>query len=217
LEATARQPFAIARILNAAGQVVGNRAAMGFTTAAGILFGAFLGYLSCSQQVFQDTYKVGSAFPYYFASLAASVGLAMFANGALVMRFGMRRLANLSFIAIAGLALAFLPFVIALGGRPPLWALWAYLAATFFCFGAVLGNLNALSMHALGHVAGVASAIIGSLRLVISLPLGMIIGRAYDGTVLPLVIGFAVLGSLALVVTRWAERGELRATEAVKP
>jgi MFS transporter, DHA1 family, multidrug resistance protein len=217
LEAHARQPFSAGRILGAAGQVVGNRAAMGFTTAAGILFGAFLGYLSSSQQIFQDTYGVGTAFPYYFASLAASVGIAMFANGALVMRFGMRRLANLSFIAIAGLALAFLPVVIATGGRPPLWMLWAYLATTFFSFGAVLGNLNALSMQALGHVAGVASAIIGSLRMAISLPLGLIIGRSYDGTVLPLVIGFAVLGCLALVATLWAERSAPAATLAAKP
>ncbi len=200
-----RQPFAAGRIFSAAREVVGNRPAMGFSMAAGILFGAFLGYLSSSQQMFQDGYGVGTSFPFYFASLAASVGLAMIVNGSLVMRFGMRRLTNLAFIGIAGLAWLFLPYVLANGGKPPLWAMMAYLALTFFCFGAVLGNLNALSMQALGHVAGVASAIIGSMRMAISMPLGLIIGRAFDGTVLPIVAGFAVLGAVALGATLWAE------------
>jgi DHA1 family bicyclomycin/chloramphenicol resistance-like MFS transporter len=40
-----------------------------------------------------------------------------------------------------------------------------------------------------------------------SLVLGTLIGQAYDGTVLPLIAGFAVLGLGSLAVMRWAERG----------
>jgi len=39
-----------------------------------------------------------------------------------------------------------------------------------------------------------------------SLTLGTLIGQSYDGTVLPLVAGFAVLGLGSLAVMRWAER-----------
>ena len=62
-------------------------------------------------------------------------------------------------------------------------------------------------MEPLGHVAGVAALVVGSLTTFISLLLGTLIGRSYDGTLLPLVGGFAVLGLAAMAVMRWAERG----------
>ena len=40
-----------------------------------------------------------------------------------------------------------------------------------------------------------------------SLTLGTLVGQSYDGTVLPLVAGFALLGLGSLAVMRWAERG----------
>ena len=209
-----RVPFEARRIFAAAREVIAHRSAMGFSIASGILFGAFLGYLSSSQQIFQDTFGVGTAFPFYFAALAVAIGLAMWLNGVLVMRFGMLRLTNLAFMGIAGLSVLFLLVVIAAAGRPSLWAFMIYCCASFFCFGVLIGNLNALSMNALGHIAGVASAIINSMRLAIALPLGAAIGRAYDGTVLPLVIGFAVLASVALATTLWAERGQAGEAEA---
>ena len=48
---------------------------------------------------------------------------------------------------------------------------------------------------------------VGSLTTLLALSLGALIGRAYDGTVLPLVAGFAVLGLLSLATMSWTERG----------
>jgi len=203
-----RVPFEAGRLLAATREVLTNRSAMGFSIASGILFGAFLGYLSSSQQIFQETYALGRAFPFYFASLAAAIGLAMFLNGTLVMRLGMRKLTNFALTAIAGLAIICLPLVLATAGKPPLWALMIYLWCTFLCVGFLFGNLNAMSIQSLGHIAGVAAALINSLRFAVGMPLGVLIGRAYDGTVSPLVAGFAVLASIALVITKWAERRE---------
>ena len=62
-------------------------------------------------------------------------------------------------------------------------------------------------MDRLGHIAGVAASVIGSLTTFISLLLGTAIGQGYDGTVLPLVGGFAALGIASFAVMRWAERG----------
>jgi DHA1 family bicyclomycin/chloramphenicol resistance-like MFS transporter len=38
--------------------------------------------------------------------------------------------------------------------------------------------------------------------------LGAAIGQAYDGTVLPLIAGFALLGLASIAVMRWIERGK---------
>ncbi|MEE8499737.1 MAG: hypothetical protein V3S27_04115 [Kiloniellales bacterium] len=78
---------------------------------------------------------------------------------------------------------------------------------TFFCMGIIYGNFNAMAMQPLGHIAGVAAAVIGSLQTLISLLLGTAVGQSYDGTVLPLVGGFALLGAATVAVMRWAERG----------
>ena len=48
---------------------------------------------------------------------------------------------------------------------------------------------------------------VGSLTTLISLTLGALIGQSYDGTVLPLVGSFALLGIAAIAVMRWTERG----------
>jgi MFS transporter, DHA1 family, multidrug resistance protein len=69
------------------------------------------------------------------------------------------------------------------------------------------GNFNALAMEPLGHIAGVGSAVVGTIMSLMSLVLGTLIGQAYDGTVLPLIGGFAVLGLGSLAVMRWTERG----------
>ena len=46
----------------------------------------------------------------------------------------------------------------------------------------------------------------GFTSSLISIIGGSIVGQAYHGAVTPLVMGFAVFGGLALIVTEWAER-----------
>jgi DHA1 family bicyclomycin/chloramphenicol resistance-like MFS transporter len=123
------------------------------------------------------------------------------------MRYGMRRLASLAVSLIGGCSALFFVIAYAAGGHPPLWALVVTLGIVFFCFGMVFGNFNALAMEPLGHIAGVGSAVVGTITSIMSLVLGTLIGQAYDGTVLPLIAGFAVLGLGSLAVMRWAERG----------
>ena len=66
---------------------------------------------------------------------------------------------------------------------------------------------DAQSLAIAQDIAGVAAAVIGSLQTLISLLLGTAVGQSYDGTVLPLVGGFAPLGAATVAVMRWAERG----------
>ena len=88
-----------------------------------------------------------------------------------------------------------------------LWSFMAYMMLAFFCVGILFGNLNSLAMEPLGHIAGVGAAVVASLSLTISALLGAWIGQSYDGTVLPLVGGFALLSMLALLTVYWALGG----------
>jgi DHA1 family bicyclomycin/chloramphenicol resistance-like MFS transporter len=202
-----RVRFSLGRVLTGVRETCANRVALGYTLAAGMIFGAFLGYITSSAQIFLSQYGVGRLFPVYFGGLALAIGAATYVNSRLVMRYGMQRLSALAVAALGACSAAFFVIAWAAGGDPPLWSLMPYLAVAFFCFGLVFGNFNALAMEPLGHIAGVAAAVVGTITSIMSLTLGTLIGQSYDGTVLPLVAGFAVLGLGSLAVMRWTERG----------
>jgi len=206
LSAARRASFSPRRIASAAREVCIHPVALGYTIAAGLIFGALVGYLTSAAQIFQGQYGLGARFPLYFAALALAIGVASWSNSRLVMRFGMRLLSGVAVVGFGALSVGFFAIALATGGHPPLWGLMAYLGAAFFCQGILFGNFNALAMEPLGHIAGVAASVIGSLTTFISLLLGTLIGRSYDGTVLPLVGGFVILGLAAIAVMRWAER-----------
>ena len=202
---TQRTPFSFTRIAGAIREVLANRNALGYTITAGFVSGAFIGYLNSSQQIFQQQYGLGQRFPLFFAILALSLGSASFINGRLVIRYGMRLLSTWALLTISLLSIVFWLIAFTLNGHPPLWATMLYLLISFFGVGILFGNLNALAMEPLGHIAGVGAAVVGSLSTFISLLLGTWIGQSYDGTVLPLVTGFAILSLVSLMMMRWVE------------
>jgi DHA1 family bicyclomycin/chloramphenicol resistance-like MFS transporter len=200
-----RAPFSLRRIVDAALEILRNRTAIGYTISAGLISGAFLGYLNSSQQIFQEQYALGDLFPLYFAVISFSIGLASLLNARLVMRFGMRFLVRWSLVIIVGLSIFAFAIGLLAAGQPLLWFLMAYIMMAFFCVGVLFGNQNALAMEPLGHLAGIGAAVVGSLSTLISMPLGVIIGQSYDGTVIPLIVGIGVLSGLSILVVRWAE------------
>ncbi len=211
LPAVRRVPFSLRTIARGCAETFRSRVAFGYTLASGFVFGGFISYLSMSQQVFQEQYGLGRKFPLFFGLLASAIGLASFVNGQLVLRFGMRRLARTALICDCVLCVCALLGTLAFAGHPPLFAFVGFMLICFFCNGLLFGNFSARSMEPVGHIAGVASAVVGSVSGMLGLALGTFFGRAYDGTVLPLVAGFTTAGLLALTATEIAERAVPRA------
>jgi DHA1 family bicyclomycin/chloramphenicol resistance-like MFS transporter len=52
-------------------------------------------------------------------------------------------------------------------------------------------------MEPMGAVAGMAASVIGTLTSLIAVTAGALVGRHYDGTLTPLVAGFALIGVAA--------------------
>lgn len=207
LAAEHRAPFSLNRIISATREIIKNRIALGYTISAGLIGGAFLGYLNSAQQIYQEQYELGDLFPFFFAVVAFSLGLASFLNARLVMQFGMQFLVNWSLRIIVVLAAVAFGVALLTDGNPPLWFLMAYLMTSFFCVGILFGNQNSMAMEPLGRLAGMGAAVVGSLSTLIQVPLGTFIGRNYNGTIIPLIVGIAVLAVLSIVVINWAESG----------
>ncbi|MCP4485891.1 MAG: multidrug effflux MFS transporter [Gammaproteobacteria bacterium] len=205
LSATQRKQFSAIQMLIDIRHIVAIPAVTGYTLTMGFLFGAFLGYLSSAQQIFQVQYGLGNLFAAYFGVLAASIGVAALINAKLVMRYGMRRLSFIAMFVIALLSTLFLLLAQYFSGHPPLAIFMVYLLVIFFFFGILFGNLNALAMEPLGQIAGLGAALVGSVSTLISVVLGALVADAYDGTIIPLVIGIAVLSVASLISMRWTE------------
>jgi DHA1 family bicyclomycin/chloramphenicol resistance-like MFS transporter len=206
-----RLPFSCRKIAAALVEVCRHPVALGYTVAAGFIMGAFLGYLNSVQQIIQDLYGLGLWFPLIFGILGLSLGSALFLNSRIVMRLGMRKLARRAMATLAGLSASYLAVVTAFGGRSPFWMLMAFLLAAFFCIGFLFGNLNAIAMSPLGHIAGTASAVVGSLSTFLAVPLAFLIGRLYNDTTLPMIGGFVLLSCISSGIMRWADRAALAA------
>ena len=206
LPAERRLRFSIRVLARSVVEVLKCRPALGCTFALGFAFAPFVAYLSVAQQVFQDTYGVGSLFPAYFGGLALAFGVTALVNGQLVMRYGMRRLSSVAAIAVTVVSLVSWGGVFAYDGLLPLWMFVVSLMLVFAGVGLLFGNLNALAMQPLGHIAGVGAAIVAMLSTLISVPLGGLIGYSFDGTLYALMGSFALFGAATFVAIWWAAR-----------
>ena len=207
LPADRRRPFSPRAIGQAVGEIARIRTAIGYTIATGFVFAPFVAYLGSAQQIFQDSYGTGALFPLYFGVLALSFGAGSIVNGRLVMKYGMRRLSKGAAGAIALISLVACPVAFVFDGLPPFWLFMCYLLAVFVSVSLLFGNLNALAMEPLGHIAGVGAAVIASLATFISVPLGAVVGQGFDGTMYTLIGAFAVSGLATLAAMLWAEGG----------
>ena len=205
-----RVTFSLNHIWQAVVETCKHRVTFGYTITIGFSFGAFIGYLNSAQQIFQNLFNLGDKFPLYFGALALIIGLASIVNSKVVMRFGMRYLCWRALLATTLISLVFLIFVHFADGKPALqwFMLWGGLV--FFAMGILFGNFNALAMEPLGHIAGVAAAVIGSISTLIAVALGTWIGLIYNGTLYPLVGGFAFLGAISMVVMYLADKKALK-------
>lgn len=185
-------------------EVTSNRTTVSYMVAMGLCFGSFIGYLGASQQIFQDQFGVGEDFALYFGGLALVLGVASLANSKFVGKYGMRYICTraMGAIVVASAAFYALHYVTPI----TLWMFVGYAAVLFFAFGLMFGNLNAIAMEPMGHIAGMASAIMGATSSIISLGLGTLIGQMYDGTLKPITLGFLVLGVGTLLLMRGEKR-----------
>jgi MFS transporter, DHA1 family, multidrug resistance protein len=175
------------------------KSAVIYTLLSGLVTGSFMVYLSTSQQIFQVQYDLGDYFPYIFASLAVTIGLATFLNSAIVMRFGMWNLVNIALLAFVVISLIYV-ILFWSGVNPPIEILILFLMLQFASVAFLFGNYRALAMQPMGHIAGIGSALNGFISTVMAVPIANYIGSFIKTSVLPLFIGFLVTGIIGLVL-----------------
>lgn len=202
-----RRAIALAEVWVALRLTLSNRMSLFYTLASALMLGGWLGFINSAQQVFAGVFRVPTLFPAIFAACSVCMAIAALANSRLVARYGMRKLSHLALCGYIAIALA--QAVAAQAGRDTLVAFALLQSGQMFCFGLMAGNFGAISMEPLGEVAGTAAAVQGFVSMLAAACIGYVIGQHFDGTVVPLTLGFCASSGLALGVILLAERGRL--------
>lgn len=166
------------------------------TLIAGMLFLT----LMLVQQVYDLVYDRGEEFPYWFFVVAIVSGGASMLNALLVVRLGMFKMVTLALAFQIFLSGAFVLFDLG-GGTYGFYFFVVWQGYIFFQAGLTLGNLNALSMEPMGHIAGMAASVIGAFSTVgavmISAPLGMLFsGDEHLLTISVLILAVVAFGTM---------------------
>ena len=202
-----RRPIDLRSIGEAFGEVLGNRVSLGYSLASACTFGAMMGYINSVQQIFADAFHRPGIFTVVFAASAGAMGLASWLNSRVVERMGTRRVSHSALMAL--IAIATLHLLIAASGYETVPIFLVAQAATLASFALAGSNFSAMAMEPVGHIAGTAASIQGAIVSLGGALLGLAASQRFDGTVVPMLEGFVVLGALSLGIILFVERGRL--------
>ena len=199
LDPANRRPLSFRPTMTAFVEVLKTRKTMCYTLASAAIFSSFAALLASAQQVFEDLYDLGPLFPIVFAGTAAVFAVGQYTSAQLVMQLGMRRLCVIGgyLVVVAGIVACAVSIAF-YDGMPPLWFFLLICVPIFMGSAWLFSNLTALALEPLGHIAGTASAVVMSVSTLVAFPIGTVIARQVDTSVLPILLGFAGLGIAAM-------------------
>jgi DHA1 family bicyclomycin/chloramphenicol resistance-like MFS transporter len=202
-----RRPLNPKTIWDGTWQTLSDRQSLGYTLAFTLMMASLMGYINSIQQIVFDVFRRPELIAATFAGVALPMAFTSWLNSRIVERIGTRRVAH------AGLSLFTLSALIHLGivltVDESLWLFIAMQGLTMACFGLASANFGSLAMQPLGHVAGTASSVQGSIGTIGGALLGLAVGQSFDGTLVPMVGAFAAFGAIGLLILVWTERGRL--------
>ena len=199
-----RRKLEFAPLLAAAKEVCSNRDVRLFTLVMTLGFGQMFALLSSSQQIYDEIFDMADSFPLWFALMALLAASATVINSMTVLRLGMRKLVTWAYLGQIAIVAVYL--VLVLGDllpealKFPAYFIWS--VSVFFMAGITFGNLNALAMQYMGHVAGMAASIIAGLSTVGAVLIAAPIGLMFNGTPVPAAAGVLVCSCIALALMR---------------
>lgn len=202
-----RLPIQVKRLTAAYKIALTDRTAVGYTLAMTAITGALFGFINSSQQIFADVFHAEAAFPAIFALIAGGIAVASIVNARLVVKLGSRRISHTALIGFTSIAA--IHAVVAISGHESIWTFAVLQTLTMFCFGLIAGNFGSMAMETMGKIAGTAASIQGFVSTIVGSLLGFAVGQQFNGTTIPMSVGFTVFGLVALGWVLFAERGRL--------
>jgi DHA1 family bicyclomycin/chloramphenicol resistance-like MFS transporter len=194
-----RVEVSVAGVLGSFGQLLRHGRFLGLTFIGGLGMASFFVFLASSSFIYIEHFGLTpTQYSIAFSANAVGfIGASQFA-ATLGARFGMARVVNTAVVLHALFALILL--VLTAAGIDNLAVLIAMLFVAFAFLGLVIPSTMVLALEEHGPIAGMASALGGTLQMVAGGLMIVIVSLFFDGTALPMVttIALCALGALAL-------------------
>lgn len=200
LAQTHKKPLRLGKIKIAFLQVVSEPLSMSFAVISGVVFAGFMAYLNAAEQIYSHIYDAKQQFPYLFGGIALFFGLSAFVNSKIVMRFGAMQVTFYGMLVLLLANLISLLLVVLYAGIPPLWLFVVMMASINVCIGLAYGNLMAIAMLPLGHVAGMGASVIGTISAILAAGIGIYISQQLKHTLMPIMLGFFITSLIAFIL-----------------
>lgn len=167
------------------------------TLALSILFSLLI----MVQPIFDQIFERPDSFPFWFGAVALVSGSASVLNAAIVVRIGMRRIVTWTLgvqIVLSGLVMGLLILPLSANASFAVFIIWQ--CSIFFMAGTTLGNLNAIAMEPMGHIAGMAASVIGGISTVLAAAIASPVGLLFNATLWPLAIAIFTMSCVGFVL-----------------
>lgn len=207
LPAARRRPLRAGTLGRALAEVLGHARVRLYLMALTFSFAGMFVWISSVALIFEDTYDRAAQFPWWFAMIALLSAPAALLNARFVMQLGMRRLILIGLVGqvlSAGLLVGGLQA--GLTGNAGFFLFIGVMTVQFFSIAPIFGNLNALALEPLGHIAGVAASVMSGVSTLIAAIIATPIAAAFDGTPMPLALGTGACALASLGFVLWARR-----------
>jgi DHA1 family bicyclomycin/chloramphenicol resistance-like MFS transporter len=174
---------------------------IGLTLIGTFGMSSFMAFLGNSSFIYIDHYGLTpTQYSFAFSINAVSFFAASQATGWLVGRFGLNRVVR---IAVTGYVVAMVGLLaVYLAGFDSVFVIGGFMFVAFGFLGLVLPSTGVLAMEEQGDIAGSASALMGTVQMIVASVVMGVVGAFSDGTARPMVIAFAACAVAAFTITQ---------------
>ena len=96
----------------------------------------------------------------------------------------------------------YLEIAVTMAGADSIFVMGGFMFVAFGFLGLVLPSTGVLAMEEQGAIAGSASALMGTVQMIVASVVMGVVGAFADGTQRPMVVAFAVCAVLAFLITQ---------------
>ena len=187
-------------IIQSIKNVLRNKIFLRYTTITTILFAGLSSWVSSSEHIISEIYKSPGLFAWIFAATGLFMSACTLTNSRLSSKFGAKRTLQWLLIFYTLVATILLVYAISFSDPPPMIIFFIAVALLMGTNLAIEPNSSSLAMEPMGNTAGIASAVYGTLFFFIGAALGSVISNLMKEDVFPIILGFFVIGILALTL-----------------
>lgn len=215
LAVESRRPFRVEALVSASKELFSHKSTRISIACQAMMFALLFGMLSMVHSIYDVTFDRADSFPYWFGLISILAGSASLLNANIVVRFGMRNVVTVSFIAqifLSAIMFGLSQFPPADHIYFPLFLVWQ--TSIFFLAGMTFGNLTALALEPVGHIAGLAASVVSGIATITGPLIAIPVGLMFAGTPAPLALSGVVLCAVASLLMLWLRRDDQRQAQA---